>query len=154
MTAESHVHDAFLAALMLTGAVEAAECAVSNAIARSGSAVSSRELLVATASYAIQLDKQCLPKAKVPLRLPFELERLFLLPPVGRKCFVLRMLAGLTREVSSEILKLREYEVDEALCAALDDLVRVDTVPRRQESDSDCGLRRRQFPDSPEVSRP
>ncbi len=84
--------------------------------------VSVDELLVATANFAIQLRDEPLPQAEIPSSLPPELQRLFLLSTVGRDCFVLRMLMGLTAEVSSEVLKVDRNEVDEALCRALSDL--------------------------------
>jgi hypothetical protein len=119
---EIHVRDAFLAALMLTGTIEGAEQGVSEAIATMGCGFSIDELLVATAKCAIQLRDKCLPEVEIPSSLPPELQRLFLLSSVGRDCFVLRMLMGLTPEMSSEILNLNKDEVDEALCRALSDL--------------------------------
>ena len=124
ITQEAHVRDAFLAALMLTGSIEAAEGAVSEAIATSGSGVPEDELLVATANCALQHRDQCLPQ-EISSSLPPELQRLFLLPSAGRKCFVLRILMGLTLEMSSEILNLKRDEFDEALCRALHDLPRL-----------------------------
>ena len=118
MATEIDVRRAFLAALMLTGRAEAAEGAVSAAIATSGCEVN--ELLIATAKCANQLCDECLPE--ISFSLPPELQRLFLLSSVGRKCFVLRILMGLTPETSSEILHLHRDEVDEALCRALSDL--------------------------------
>jgi hypothetical protein len=125
MAVENHVGEAFLAALMLTGTTEAAERAVSEAIATSGRGVALDELLVATAKCAIQIGDGCLLRAEVPSCLPPELQRLFLISPVGRKCFVMRMLMGLTPETSSGILNLHSDEVDEALCRALSDLPRL-----------------------------
>jgi hypothetical protein len=58
----------------------------------------------------------------MPSSLSPELQRLFLLSFVGRDCFVLRMLMGLTLEMSSEILNVDRDEVDEALCRTLIDL--------------------------------
>ena len=119
---EIQVRDAVLAALMLTGSIEAAEQAVSEAIASLGCGVAVEELLVATAKCAVQLRDGCLPRMEIPSRLPPELQRLFLLSSVDRKCFVLRILMGLTLETSSGILSLHRDEVDEALCRALNDL--------------------------------
>src|SRR5258708_3024538 len=107
---------------MLTGTIEAAEQAVSEAIATSGCGVAVDELSVGTAKCAIQIRDGCLPRAEIPSSLPPELQRLFLLSSVGRKCFVLRMLMGLSLETSSGILHLHRDEVDEALCRALSDL--------------------------------
>jgi hypothetical protein len=125
MATESDVRDAFLAALMLTGTVEAAEQAVSEAIATLGSVIAVDELFVATAKCATRISGRCSPRAEIPTSLPPELQRLFLLPPVDRKCFVLRILMGFTLETSSGILNLRRDEVDAALCRALCDLPRL-----------------------------
>ena len=122
IAADARVRDAFLAALMLTGAAEAAELAVSEAIATSGCPFAVNELLVRTTKCAIQLRNECLPPAEIPSSLPPELQRLFLLSSTGRDCFVLRMLMGLSPEMTSEILNLHRDEVDEALCRALRDL--------------------------------
>jgi hypothetical protein len=128
MALENHVRDAFLAALMLTGTIEAAEQAVSEAIATSGCGVAVDELLVATAKCAIQIPDGRSPRAGLPSSLPPELQRLFLLSSIDRKCFVLRMLMGLTLETTSGILNLHIDEVDEALCRALSDLPRLNGV--------------------------
>ena len=125
MAVENDVRDAFLAALMLTGTIEAAEQAVLEAIATSGCGVEVDELLVATAKCAIQTRDGRLPRVEIPSNLPPELQRLFLLSSVDRKCFVLRILMGLTLEMSSGILSLNRDEVDEALCHALRDLPRL-----------------------------
>ena len=122
MAVENQVRDAFLAALMLTGTIEAAEQAVSEAIATSECGGALDEMLVAAAKCAIRLRDRGLPQAEMPSSLPPELQRLFLLSPLGRECFVLRILMGLTLEMTSGILNLGRDEVDEALCRALSDL--------------------------------
>lgn len=92
INAEIQVRDSFLAALMLTGTNAAAEQAVSAAIATLGCGVAVDELLIATAKCAIQIPDGCLPGPEIASSLPAELQRLFLLSSVGRKCFVLRSL--------------------------------------------------------------
>jgi hypothetical protein len=129
---EIEVRDAFLAALMLTGAIEAAEHAVSDAIATLGGGVAVEALLVATAKCSVQLRDGCLPRVGIPSTLPPELRRLFLLPSVDRKCFVLRMLMGLSPDVTSGILNLNRDEVDEALCRAVRDLPRSEQISGEQ----------------------
>ena len=59
------------------------------------------EKLVATAKCAIEIPDDCLLGPEIPSSLPAELRRLFLLSSVGRKCFVLRILMGLTSEMTS-----------------------------------------------------
>ena len=120
IAAESDVRGAFLAALILTGSPDAAEAAVLDAIATSGCEMD--ELFVATAKCAIQRSGECLPQPQILSSLPIELQRLFLLAPTGRKCFVLRILMGLTLQITSEILNLRTDEVDESLCLAVSQL--------------------------------
>ena len=123
-----HVRDAFLAALMLTGTIESAEQSVSEAIATSECGGALDELVVTTAKCAIQLRDQGLPQAEIPSGSPPELRRLFLLSPLGRDCFVLRMLMGLTLEMTSGILNSDRDEVDETLCRALSDLPRLPVI--------------------------
>ena len=129
-TEESGVRGAFVAALILTGNTAAAEDAVLNAIATSG--CEAHELLVATAKCAIQLCGDCSSQPRISLNLPPELQRLFLLPSVGRRCFVLRMLMGLTLETTSVVLNLHRNEVNDALYAALADLPRLAGVELRR----------------------
>jgi DNA-directed RNA polymerase specialized sigma24 family protein len=124
-TVESHVCHAFLAALMLTGTIEAAESAVSDAIATLECRDDLDELLVRTARSAALFWDERLLQVKTPSGLPSELQHLFLLPCVSRRCFVLRMLMGLSAEMSSEILTVERREVDEVLCRALKDLPRL-----------------------------
>ena len=91
----------------------------------SGCSLGMDELLVATAKRAIQIGDECALPAEIPSSLPPELRRLFLLSSLGRKCFVLRILMGLTAEVSYGILDLHSDEVDLVLCRALNDLPRL-----------------------------
>jgi hypothetical protein len=124
MATEIDVRRAFCAALILTGSLEAAEDAVLDAIATSE--CQANELLVATAKCAIQLRDECLPRPEMCCSLlPPELHRLFLLSPAGRKCFVLRILMGLTLEMTAGILNLHRDEVDQVLCRVLNDLPRL-----------------------------
>ena len=122
IAAEIHVRDAFLAALMLTGTIEAAEQSVSGAIATLGCGVAVDELLVATAEVRNSNPRWLFAGAGDTLQSACRAWRLFLLSSVGRKCFVLRVLMGLTLEMTSGILNLQKDEVDEALCRALSDL--------------------------------
>jgi hypothetical protein len=132
---EIQVRDAFLAALMLTGTIQAAEQAVSNAIATSRCGVVVEELLVATAECAVQLRGGGSPGAGIPSTLPPELRRLFSLSSVDRQCFVLRMLMGLTPEATSGMLNLHREEVDEALCRAVRDLPRGEQISGEQNGE-------------------
>ena len=86
------------------------------------------ELLIATAKRAVQTGDESWPRAEVARSLPPELQRLFLLSSAARKCFVLRVLMGLSVEMSAEVLKLHRDEVDEALSHALTHLPRLAAV--------------------------
>src|SRR5690349_13163896 len=106
---------------MLTCSFDAAERAVTEAIGRSGPDINTAELVVASAKSAIDLCDYA-DRADSCVRLPPELGRLFLLPPVRRKCFVLRMLLRLSAEASAGIMGLRKIEFEEELWQALQDL--------------------------------
>jgi hypothetical protein len=69
---EIQIRDVFLAALMLTGTIDAAEHAVSEAIATSGCGVAVEALLVAAAKCAVQLRDGCFPRVEIPSTLPPE----------------------------------------------------------------------------------
>lgn len=121
IAAEANVGAGFIAALMLTCSFDAAERAVTDAIAMSGPDVNKAELVLASAKCAIDLCDYA-DQADTRVRLPPELGRLFLLSPVRRKCFVLRMLLRLTAEASAGMIGLREIEFKEELWQALQDL--------------------------------
>ena len=140
---EIQVRDAFLAALMLTGTIEAAEQGVLDAVATSGCGVAVEDLLVATAKCAVQV---C--SVGIPSILPPELRRLFSLSPVDRRCFVLRMLMGLTPEVTSGILNLHRDEVDEALCRAVRYLPRLAGVSKWPGRKVEHSVKKWQIPKS------
>jgi hypothetical protein len=55
-------------------------------------------------------------------RLPVELRRLFLLAPIYRDCFVMRILLGLPSASCAAVLRLTVHKIDALLCAALQDL--------------------------------
>ncbi len=86
MITEKQVGKAFHLALLLTGNVEAAEPAVSDAIAASVCDLTGDQLLIVTAKHAIQLRDDFLPEAEALSTLPRELQRLFLLSTVCRDC--------------------------------------------------------------------
>jgi len=128
MTAEGHVYkaldEAFRAALLLTGSTEAAEHAVLDGIAalESGHIVDD-VLLVETVKSAIQRRAtfSC-QSTQAPSHLPLELRRLFLLAPISRDSFVLRVLLGIPPATCSAVLNLTIHEIEDVLCAALQKL--------------------------------
>ena len=54
--------------------------------------------------------------------LPIELQRLFMLQPLLRHCFVLRLLVGLFPKVCAELLEISVTEFEDAVYAALTEL--------------------------------
>src|ERR1700754_4952560 len=86
---------AFRAAFMLTGSMQAAEHAVLNGIAAiEGYSAGDDAFLFETVKAAIQRRPDSLHQSQPPAHLPLELRRLFLLTPISRDCFVLRILLG------------------------------------------------------------
>ena len=115
---------AFHAALMLTGSTLAAEHAVLDGIAATEfDSVVDDVLLLETVKAAIKRRPDSTHQSQQPSScLPLELRRLFLLAPISRDCFVLRILLGQTPRTCSGILNLTIEEAHQALCAALDAL--------------------------------
>jgi hypothetical protein len=121
--------EAFRAAFVLTGSIEAAERAVADGITTLGFHLAGDTLLIETARFAIQRRAEFSDEPEALSILPLELQGLFLISTICRDCFVLRMLVGLTAEVSAGILNLSKEEIDEALYCALLDLPRsIDSI--------------------------
>ncbi len=110
------LHQSFRAALVLAGSIEDAERAVTNAIDMLESDLSADALLAATARSAFQSSTF---SEELSSFLPLELQALFLLLPTPRHCFVLRILLRIDLETCSEILRLSEDEIQEALYQSL-----------------------------------
>jgi hypothetical protein len=135
---------AFRAALMLTGSTEAAEHAVLDGIAATEfDGVVGDVFLFETVNAAIQRRPDSVHQPQEPTScLPLELRRLFLLAPISRDCFVLRILLGLAPRICSRILEVTIEEAHQALCAALEALPFLEMAmqggqihsPRRQDS--------------------
>jgi hypothetical protein len=128
MTAKSEVSRAidevFRAVFLLTGSTEVAENAVLDGIVTSEFGyIVDDVLLVETVKSAIQrrADFPGQPE-ETPLHLPLELRRLFLLAPISRDCFVLRVLLGMTPGTCSGILHLTIQEVEGGLSDAFQEL--------------------------------
>jgi hypothetical protein len=118
------LNKAFRAASMLTGSTEVAEYAVLDGVAASefGNTVDD-VLLVETVKSAIQRRADFPGQAEQALSyLPRELRRLFLLAPISRDSFVLRVLLGIPPATCSAVLRLTIQEVEEVLSAALQEL--------------------------------
>lgn len=122
--------EAFRAASMLTGSTEGAENAVLDGIAASdfGNIVDDG-LLVETVKSAFQRRADFPGQPQQALSdLPVELRRLFLLAQISRDTFVLRILLGIPAATCSAVLHLTIDEMDDVLCAALEELPFLETA--------------------------
>jgi hypothetical protein len=115
---------AFRAAFMLTGSTQTAELAVLDGIAATEfDGAMGDVFLLETVKAAIQRRPDSAHQSQQPPScLPLELRRLFLLAPISRDCFVLRVLLGITPQTCSGILNLTIEEEHHAFCAALEAL--------------------------------
>jgi hypothetical protein len=115
---------AFRAALLLTGSADLAENAVLDGIARLDSNDDAEgALFVKTIESVIRRRAEFpnqLEHSRAPL--PQELQRLILLAPVSRDCFILRFLFGIIPANCAAILNLTIEEFEESLCAGLQQL--------------------------------
>jgi hypothetical protein len=115
---------AFLTAFLLSGDTEQAEAAVLSGIETiPPDEAHSEGLLQRTVRAAIERREIPWPRPKEMdpafLKLPFELRRVLRLPRYLRQCFVLRVLAGLPRELCATLLRSDTGQVDQGVCAAM-----------------------------------
>ena len=112
----------FTTALLLTGSAERAEAAVLEGIrVMDRSRVSAEALLRTTGEASISAKIPCErveEKESASSLLPVELRRVLRLPPDFRRCFVLRVLVGLSREVCARMLQTEIHRVDELVCVS------------------------------------
>jgi hypothetical protein len=137
----SWLRKAFWIALLLTGSVTQAEAAVSDAIGVMDLDDGlSEPLLGITVAIAVNCRPQIgHPRVEVELRssiLPWELNAVVYLSPPLRHCFVLRVLLGYSRELSSAILGLQASQVDERTRLAVVRLRLIHDVFRSIEAQS------------------
>lgn len=123
---DHEIKRAFLAAHLLTANTEQAERAVLEAIDQRHSAEQTEDAFFArmvTAAIRTQAGYESSsvdnPEPDEWL-LPTELEAVLDLSPPLRRCFVLRMLAGLSRDVCARLLRLNVRTVDQYTAAALE----------------------------------
>jgi hypothetical protein len=123
---ETTVESAFITALLLTGSMERAEAAVLDGIAALDSKDGSVDSLVSETILAASLtarenglEGHAETTKRASSMLPFELRSVLHLPAPLRHCFVLRILAGLPRDVCASLLQLDVEQVDDGTCAAL-----------------------------------
>ena len=123
---------AFCAAFMLTGNMQAAESAVLNGIAATECYRAGDDTLVfETVKAAIQGRPDSLHQSQQPpAHFPLELRRLFLLTPISRDCFVLRILLGMALGTCSGILHRRIEEIEDMLCVTIQELPRLEAHSR------------------------
>ncbi len=122
--ASKALYEASRAALLITASAEAAEYAVLRGIAAlEFGHIGDDVLLVETIKAVIQQRADFPSQSESTVsQLPRELQRLFLLAPISRDCFMLRVLLGIPIGTCSRILRLGIEEIGEVLCAALQEL--------------------------------
>ena len=134
---------AFRTAVLLTGATKSAEAAVIHGIS-AREELSPHGLLIEAVRSAVRLQASSANDPYEVECLPPELRRLFMLQPLPRHCFVLRILMNLSPEVCAELLGVSVTESEDALHAALIELPLSSVLQNPNRSDTD--RRRRQSP--------
>ena len=112
---------AFRTALLLTGDTTTAEAAVTYGIAACED-LSPGGLLNEAVRSAVRRRTKSSDGFYEVDGLPAELRRLFMLQPLRRYCFVLRILVGLSPEVCAELLDISVTEFEDTVYAALTEL--------------------------------
>lgn len=112
---------AFRTAVLLTGDTKSAEAAVIHGISACEE-LSPQGLLTEVVRSAVRLQTNSADGRYEVECLPPELRRLFMLQPLFRHGFVLRILMGLSTEVCAELLGVAVTEFEDALYAALIEL--------------------------------
>ena len=112
---------AFRTALLLTGDTRTAEAAVMHGIGACEDVSPGGLLIEAVRSGVRRRTKSSEGPYEVEC-LPPELRRLFVLQPLPRHCFVLRVLVGLSPEVCAELLEVSDTEFENAVYSALTQL--------------------------------
>jgi len=112
---------AFRTALLLAGNTKTAETAVMDGIDACED-LSHRGLLIEAVRSTIRRRTKSAAATDALDPLPPELRRLYMLQPLSRDCFVLRILVGLSPEVCAELLDISITEFEDAVYAALNQL--------------------------------
>ena len=120
-TMPSALDMAFRTALILTGAMKTAEAAVMQGIGACED-LSARGLMIDAVRSAVRRRTKSSDGPSEIECLPPELRRLFMLQPLPRYCFVLRVLVGLSPEVCAELLEVSDTEFENAVYRALTQL--------------------------------
>jgi hypothetical protein len=121
---------AFRAAFLLTGSADTAEGAVMDGIAGLESGDDAEKVLVAKTIESLIGHRPDFPHRldRALALLPHELQRLVLLAPVSRACFLLRILFGITTTNCAMALNLTIEEFEESLRTALEQLSIADAL--------------------------
>ena len=121
---EHTINKAFLTAHLLTGSIAQAESAVTDALASWDKDKDSlADLFQAVLDAAVRRQDSGAPGSTEPdsggSLLPTELQTVLALSLELRRCFVLRMLAGLSVAMCARLLQLNPRRVKQYTCAAL-----------------------------------
>jgi len=113
----------FIAALLLTGSAEGAEAAVLEGIrVMEQDGCEGEAFLQGTMAASIASNNR-LPafgeQEHAASLLPAELHRVLRLSGDFRRCFVLRVLVGLSREDCAQLLETEMHRIDELVCASM-----------------------------------
>jgi hypothetical protein len=141
-TMPSALNVAFRTALLLTGDTRTAEASVTHGIGACED-LSPGGLLIEAVRSAVRRRTKSSDGPDEIECFPPELRRLFILQPLFRYCFVLRILVGLSPEGCAELLEISISEFEDALYGALTQLPFL-CSPKLNRSDTD--RRRRQSP--------
>ena len=120
-TMPSALDMAYRTALLLTGDTRTAEVAVTHAIDACED-LSPGGLMIEAVRSAVRRRTKSSDGSYEVDGLPAELRRLFMLQPLLRYCFVLRILVGLSPEVCAEFLDISVIEFEDTVYAALTEL--------------------------------
>ena len=120
-TMPSALDVAFRTALLLTGDTRTAEAAVMHGIGVCEDLSPGGLLIAAVRSAARRRTKSSDGHYEIECLRP-ELRRLFMLQPLPRHCFVLRVLVGLSPEACAEVLDISVTEFEDAVYGALTQL--------------------------------
>jgi len=120
-TMPSALDTAFRTALILTGTMKTAEAAVTQGIGACED-LSPRGLTIEAVRSAVRRRTTSSDGPCEVEGLPPELRRLFMLQSLPRRCFVLRVLVGLSPEVCAELLEVSVADFENAVYRALTQL--------------------------------
>ena len=122
----------FLTARLLTGNITQAETAVIEAIGLCNPEQENEEdffettLRTAAQMQMIAAPAESYEESTNDSCLPIELRRVLELSPELRRCFVLRILAGVPSKVCAQLLRLGATQIDQYCCAAMQALSALD----------------------------